>query len=84
MEKYKEGTVFAMSEENKQEYIILKNVIFDDEVYLVVSPTIGDINNLKFDAKGLMLLKVNEQTDEISFIKNEDIISKVLDKIFVG
>ncbi|MBR5227407.1 MAG: hypothetical protein IKV94_02075 [Clostridia bacterium] len=82
MEQYKEGTVFALYENSDQEYIILKNVKSEEGIYLVVSPVLGDVNNLKLDASKSMLLKVDPQTNDITFVKDENIIRSIVDNIF--
>ena len=82
MEKYKEGTVFELYENDPQEYIILKNVELDDDLYLVVVPVSNEENKLKMDTKKLFLLKVNKELDNIEIERKEEIINNLIDNLF--
>lgn len=81
MEKYKEGTIFELFENDNQDYIILKNVKLDDVQYLVVAPVEGNIDNLKMNTKKMMIIKVNED-DSIDIIDDESIIGSVVENMF--
>jgi len=82
MEQYKEGTVFELDENSGREYIILKNIIYNEEFYLIVSPVIGDKDNLKMEASGMFVLKVDSNTNNIEFIKDDETIKIIVDKMF--
>lgn len=81
MEKYKEGTIFELFENDNQDYIILKNVKLDDVQYLVVAPVEGNIDNLKMNTQKMMIIKVNED-DSIDIIDDESIIGSVVENMF--
>lgn len=81
MEQYKEGTVFELYENDEQEYIILKNINIDGSKYLVVAPVNGEKENLKMEAKKLLLLKINSDNG-IEIEEDEIIIRKVIDNLF--
>ena len=82
MDHYKEGTVFELDENSGEEYIIIKNTKLDNEIYLVVSPLVGENNNKRIDVSDVFILKVDSQTDDVDFVKDEKIISSVIDMIF--
>lgn len=81
MEKYKEGTIFELFENDNQNYIILKNVKIDKIQYLVVAPVDGEFDNLNMDPKKMIIVKVNED-DSIDIIDDENIIGLVIENMF--
>ena len=81
MEKYKEGTIFELFENDNQNYIILKNVKIDKIQYLVVAPVEGKFDNLNMNSKKMIIVKVNED-DSIDIIDDENIIGLVIENIF--
>ena len=82
MNQYKEGTVFQIRDGENEEYIVLKNMQIDGELYLVVAPISGEKDNLKLNSKKIVLLRVNSQTNEIEFEDDELIIRRVIDSLF--
>ena len=81
MDKYKEGTIFELFENDNQNYIILKNVKIDKIQYLVVAPVEGKFDNLNMNSKKMIIVKVNED-DSIDIIDDENIIGLVIENIF--
>lgn len=81
MEKYKEGTIFELFENDNQNYIILKNVKIDKIQYLVVAPVEGNFDNLNMNSKKMIIVKVNED-DSIDIIDDENIIGLVIENMF--
>lgn len=81
MEQYKEGIVFNLYEDDDQEYMILKNINIEGITYLVVVPVHGERENLKMEAKKLLLLKINSDNG-IEIEEDEIIIRKVIDNLF--
>lgn len=81
MEKYKEGTIFELFENDNQNYIILKNVKIDKIQYLVVAPVEGKFDNLNMNSKKMIIVKVNED-DSIDIIDDENIIGLVIENMF--
>ena len=82
MEQYKEGTVFVLYENDPQEYIILKRVELEEDLYLVVVPVSNEENKLKMDTKKLFLLKVNKGLENIEIECDNEVIKKVIDNLF--
>lgn len=81
MEKYQEGTVFELYENDATKYIVLKKVELDGNVYLLISELHGAKNNYGIDPKKLILIHVDKDTDEITFENNKEIIRQVVDVI---
>lgn len=78
MEKYKIGTVFQLYEGEQQEYIILNNVKLEGGIYLLTTPIQSDNGEIKTDYSKVMLLKVDEKTDEISIETDREIVKQVV------
>lgn len=82
MEQYKEGTVFSLYEDSDDDYIVLKTLNLDNKIYLIVCPVTGEKENLKMDTSKLVLINVDEKTNDIEFVKDEEIIGKAIDMAF--
>jgi len=79
MDKYKEGTVFELYEDDESQYVVLKNVEIDDSIYLLISQLYGARNNYGINPNQIILINVDKKTDEIAFVNNKDIIRQVVD-----
>ena len=78
MEKYKIGTVFQLYEGEEQEYVILNNVKLESGLYLLITPIEMKNGEVKTDYSKVMLLNVNEKTDEISIETDREIVKQVV------
>lgn len=81
MEQYKEGTVFEMYEGDDKDYVVLKKTNIENKIYLVVAPLKNKEDNSKIDPTGLLVINVDEQTDDIEFVKDEKIVRQVIDSV---
>lgn len=79
MNKYQEGTVFELYENDNKEYVIIKNVEIEKNIYLLVAPVYGEGKNLTFKYNEIILLKVNKDTDEMGFETDEKVVKKVVE-----
>jgi len=78
MEKYKIGTVFQLYEGEEQEYVILNNVKLEGGIYLLITPIQSNNGEIKTDYSKVMLLKVDERTDEINIETDREIVKQVV------
>ena len=81
MNKYKEGTVFELYDNDDRKFMILKNTEIEDVIYLVVAPVNDEEEKIKINPTGVLLLRVDKETDDISFEHNKDIITKVVNNM---
>lgn len=82
MDKYKEGTVFELYDDDDRRFIVLKHTEIDGVDYLVVTPVNDEEEKIKINPTGVFLLSVDKETDDISFEYNKEIITKVVNTMF--
>ena len=83
MGKYQEGTVFELFIDDNTEYVVLKELELENNVYLVVSQLYGKKNNFGINPQNLLILCVDPNTDKMELIKDEEIIRKVIGEVFI-
>jgi hypothetical protein len=79
MEKYVIGRVFEL--DNEKRYVVLGITNIDDAKYILVAPTSGDGENVKIDNSRPMVLKVDEESDDVEYIDDVEIVKKVLEEV---
>ena len=84
MDKYKEGTIFSLYEDSDEDYLVLKRSEIDGNIYILVTPVKINEDNLKYNEEKLILLSVDEKTEEIAFETDVDIITKVVDDLLIN
>lgn len=82
MDKYKEGTVFELYDDDDRRFIILKHTEINGVDYLVVTPINDEEEKIKINPTGVLLLRVDKETDDVSFEHNKEIITKVVNTMF--
>ena len=82
MNKYKEGTVFELYDNDDRKFIVLKHVEIEGVDYLVVTPVNDKEEKVKINPTGVLLLSVDKETDNINFEYNKEIIAKVVNSMF--
>lgn len=83
MNKYQEGTVFQLYEDDDRKFMVVKNVEIDDFIYLVVTPINDHNEKIKINPTGVLLLRINKDTNDISFEHDKEIIKKVVNSMFI-
>ena len=83
MNKFKEGTIFEL--DKGKDYMIVDSLNKGENEYLLSSPVFYEEEKAKTDFTKLILVRVNNKTDEMEVETNEKIIGEVvrnsLDKI---
>ena len=83
MNKFKEGTIFEL--DKGKDYMIVDSLNKGENEYLLSSPVFYEGEKAKTDFTKLILVRVNNKTDEMEVETNEKIIGEVvrnsLDKI---
>jgi len=80
MDKYKVGTIFQLYEDDEQLYVVMSNVELEKETYLLVTPVNQVEKNFQIDYSSVFLVKVNNETENISIETNKEIIKNVVNK----
>jgi len=84
MEKYKEGSVFELYENDNSEFIILKKAEIENNIYLLISQLYGTKNNLGINSRDMLLIQVDKNTDAMELVDNKQIIRAVIDYALAG
>ena len=76
MNKYKEGIVFELSEDKK--YIIVDSMNKGENEYLLSSPINYEGSKGKIDFSKMLLVKVDNKTNEMKIETDDKIIEEVI------
>lgn len=76
MNKYKEGTVFEL--DNGKDYMIVDSLSKNEYTYVLSSPIKYENKKVKTDFNKMLLVKVNNKTDEMDIETDEKIIEEVI------
>ena len=78
MNKYVKGTIMNLYENDNREYIVLRNSKIEEKEYLTVAPIERNPTEIKIKYDKLFVLYHDENVDEFDYVKDENIISKVV------
>jgi len=80
MDKYQEGTLFQLYENDEQLYLVVSKVELELGIFLLTVPVDNIENNTKIEYSKAILLRVDKENEEISFETDREITSKVIEK----
>lgn len=76
MNKYKEGIIYELDE--GKDYMIVCSMNIEENQYLLSSPVYYEGKKSKTDFTKMILVKVNNNTDEMKIETDEKIIEEVI------
>ena len=76
MNEYKEGTVFELR--NGEDYVIVDSLNKGEYTYVLSSPICYEDKKAKTDFNKMVLVKINDQTDDMEIETDERIIDEVI------
>lgn len=78
MDKYEEGIIFKLYDDDERNFVILKRVELEEKLYLLVAPVSNDQEEVTINSEKILLLRVDIANDKVDFEKDEKIVSKVV------
>ena len=76
MNEYKEGTVFELRD--GENYVIVDSLNKGEYTYVLSSPICYEDKKAKTDFSKMVLVKINDQTDDMEIETDERIIDEVI------
>lgn len=78
MDKYEEGIIFKLYDDDERNFVIFKRVELEENLYLLVAPISNEQEEVTINSEKILLLRVDIANDKVDFEKDEKIVSKVV------
>lgn len=76
--KYEPGMLISLYENDNEKYCVIKSIEIEDEQYLLLQLVDDEEELTKLDIDKLYIIKLNKFQEDFEFVKENDLIEKIL------